>query len=81
MFTLPGDGAAEGHCLIGDTVYAGTIGRTDMPGGSREQLLHSLRTKVLTMPDGTALLTGHGRNTTVGEERFTHPFLLQAAAR
>jgi glyoxylase-like metal-dependent hydrolase (beta-lactamase superfamily II) len=79
MFTLPGDAQADAYCLIGDTVYAGTIGRTDMPGGSREQLLRSLRAKVLTMTDGTALLTAHGRATTVGEERFANPFLIQAA--
>lgn len=79
MFTLPGDDEADAYCLIGDTMYAGTIGRTDMPGGSREQMLRSLKTKVLTMSDGTVLLTGHGPDTTVGKERFTNKFLLQAA--
>lgn len=79
MFTLPGDGDADAYCLIGDTLYAGTIGRTDMPGGSREQLLRSLKTKVLTMTDGTVLLTGHRRSTTVGEERLTNRFMIQAA--
>jgi glyoxylase-like metal-dependent hydrolase (beta-lactamase superfamily II) len=79
MFTLPGDAEADAYCLIGDTMYAGTIGRTDMPGGSRPQMLRSLKTKVLTMSDDTALLTGHGRDTTVGAERYTNPFLIQAA--
>ncbi|MDS1271513.1 MBL fold metallo-hydrolase [Lipingzhangella sp. LS1_29] len=79
MFNLPGDERAHSYCLVGDTLHAGTIGRTDMPGGDRGQALHSLRSKILVKPDETVALTGHGRDSTVGRERFTNPFLLQAA--
>ncbi|MEO3776725.1 MBL fold metallo-hydrolase [Micromonospora sp. B11E3] len=74
MFNLPGD-----RCLVGDTLYAGTIGRTDMPGGSRAQTLTSLR-GLLRKPDRTVLLTGHGEDSTVGRERVENQFMVQAAA-
>jgi hydroxyacylglutathione hydrolase len=59
----------------GDTLFAGSIGRTDLPGGDLPMLLKGLRTKVLVLPDGTRVLPGHGPATTVGVERRTNPFL------
>ncbi|MGC5030973.1 MBL fold metallo-hydrolase [Micromonospora sp. DT229] len=79
MFNLPGDRPGESYCLVGDTLYAGTIGRTDMPGGSRAQTLHSLR-GLLRKADQTVLLTGHGEDTTVGRERFANQFMVQASS-
>jgi hydroxyacylglutathione hydrolase len=80
LINLPGDDDAEAYCLVGDVIYAGTIGTTGMPGGSREQTLRSLKTKILTKPDDTVLLTAHGRDTTVGTEREVNPFVRQALA-
>ena len=64
-----------GVALVGDVIFAGSIGRTDLPGGSLETLMGSIRRQVLTLPDETRLLTGHGPQTTVGRERLTNPFL------
>lgn len=64
-----------GVALVGDVIFAGSIGRTDLPGGSLETLMRSIREQVLTLPDETRLLTGHGPVTTVGRERATNPFL------
>jgi len=61
--------------LSGDTLFAGGIGRTDFPGGSHTQLLHSIRHRLLTLPDPTRVYPGHGEPTTIGEERRTNPFL------
>lgn len=61
--------------FCGDTIFKGSIGRTDFPGGSHEQLLESIKTKLLPMEDGTRLYPGHGPMTTVGRERATNPFL------
>ena len=61
--------------FCGDTIFAGSIGRTDFPGGSHPQLMFSIRTKILTLPDDTPLYPGHGEPTTVGRERRTNPFL------
>ena len=61
--------------LVGDVVFAGSIGRTDLPGGDFRQLMDSIRDQVLTLPDETRLLTGHGPETTVGRERRGNPFL------
>lgn len=68
------------YCLVGDVLYAGSIGRTDMPGGDRAQTLASLR-GVLEKDDDTVLLTGHGADTTVGAERRSNPFMVQAAQK
>lgn len=68
---LVGDGVA----LVGDVIFAGSIGRTDLPGGDFATLMHSIRTQVLTLPDETTLHTGHGPDTTVGHERVTNPFV------
>jgi hydroxyacylglutathione hydrolase len=68
--------AEAGLAFVGDVVFAGSIGRTDLPGGSFEQLIRSIREQVLTLPDSTRLLTGHGPETTVERERMTNPFLI-----
>ena len=60
--------------FVGDALFAGSIGRTDLPGGSHETLLASVRTKILTFPDETRVYPGHGPETTVGRERRTNPF-------
>ncbi len=65
----------NGMALVGDAVFAGSIGRTDLPGGHTETLLHSIRSQLLTLPDDTLLYSGHGPVTTVGNERLTNPFL------
>ncbi|MFI0373837.1 MBL fold metallo-hydrolase [Actinomadura sp. 1N219] len=61
--------------FTGDLLFAGSIGRTDLPGGSYEEILASLSRVCLTMPDETAVLPGHGEQTTIGRERATNPFL------
>ena len=66
---------SAGVCFCGDLIFAGSVGRTDFPGGSWEQLEESIRTQVFTMPDETRLLSGHGPETTVGEEKRSNPFV------
>ena len=65
-----------GVAFVGDVVFAGSIGRTDLPGGSYQQLMGSIRDQILTLPDDTRLLCGHGPETTVGLERVRNPFLV-----
>ncbi len=67
----------EGNDLLvsGDTLFAGSIGRTDLPGGDHDQMLVSLRDKILVLDDDTVVLPGHGPTTTIGRERATNPFL------
>ena len=60
----------------GDMLFAGSIGRTDLPGGDHPTMLRSLRDKVLTLPDDIVVLPGHGEQTSIGRERATNPFLL-----
>jgi glyoxylase-like metal-dependent hydrolase (beta-lactamase superfamily II) len=67
---------AEKKLLAGDTLFAGSIGRTDLPGGSMEMILRSLHQRVLALPDETVVVPGHGPLTTIGEERETNPFLI-----
>lgn len=62
----------------GDVLFAGSIGRTDLPGGNTEALLASIERELLTLPDDTVVHPGHGPVTTVGQERLTNPFLTQA---
>jgi glyoxylase-like metal-dependent hydrolase (beta-lactamase superfamily II) len=62
--------------FAGDTLFAGSIGRTDLWGGSMEQIMESLRGKLMQLPDETLVYPGHGVSTTIGEERATNPFLL-----
>ena len=66
---------AEQKLIAGDTLFAGSIGRTDLPGGSMEKIMRSLHSKVLTLPDETIVVPGHGELTTIGEERETNRFL------
>ena len=68
---LVGDGVA----LVGDVIFSGSIGRTDLPGGDFATLMKSIRGQILTLPDETVLHTGHGPDTTVGHERRTNPFV------
>ena len=66
---------AEKKLIAGDTLFAGSIGRTDLPGGSMEKIMRSLHNQLLALPDETEVTPGHGPNTTIGEERETNPFL------
>ena len=80
-------GHSEGHVVfyskteavafVGDVIFWGSIGRTDLPGGDYSTLIESINNNILTMPDETRLLTGHGPETTVGYERINNPFLLR----
>ena len=67
---------AAGFVLAGDALFQGSVGRTDLPGGSHEQLLGSIRRELLTLPDETVVYPGHGPATTVGVEQRTNPFLV-----
>jgi hydroxyacylglutathione hydrolase len=78
LFRLPGAGSswdAEQICLSGDVLFAGSIGRTDLPGGSTGTMLTSLRDKILPLADDTVVLPGHGPETTIGRERASNPYL------
>ncbi|RKX22046.1 MAG: MBL fold metallo-hydrolase [Candidatus Zixiibacteriota bacterium] len=66
----------ENLLFTGDTLFAGSIGRTDFPGCSTEKLLSSIREKILVLPDGIICFPGHGSHTTVGTERNSNPFLV-----
>jgi glyoxylase-like metal-dependent hydrolase (beta-lactamase superfamily II) len=66
---------AEGTLFSGDQLFAGSVGRTDLPGGSTSQLLESMASKVLTLDDHVRVLPGHGPETTIGTERLSNPFL------
>lgn len=61
--------------VAGDTLFAGSIGRTDLPGGDGRQIIDSIETRLLALPDETKVLPGHGAATTIGEERRSNPFL------
>jgi hydroxyacylglutathione hydrolase len=62
--------------FVGDTLFAGSIGRTDLPGGDHETLLNSIRTELFSFPDDTVVYPGHGEPTTIGHEKRTNPFLV-----
>ncbi len=70
-FYAPG----EGVVISGDALFAGSVGRVDLPGGSMEVLMRSINERLLTLPDETVVLSGHGPETTIGEERAHNPFL------
>ncbi len=72
--------SGPGLLVSGDTLFAGSIGRTDLPGGDHQQLLTSLRDKILVLADETTVLPGHGPATTIGRERAGNPFLQGMAA-
>ena len=63
--------------LAGDTLFAGSVGRTDLPGGDGPTLIRSIHEKLLPLPDATIVIPGHGPKTTIGQERETNPFLKQ----
>ncbi|CAA9394995.1 MAG: MBL-fold metallo-hydrolase superfamily [uncultured Pyrinomonadaceae bacterium] len=85
---LHSPGHTPGHIVLaeeqlrkvfgGDCLFAGSIGRTDLPGGDYEQLINSINEKILPLGDDLILYSGHGENTTVGRERQTNPFLTGA---
>jgi glyoxylase-like metal-dependent hydrolase (beta-lactamase superfamily II) len=86
MFSVPAVPAGLGAgsdlsstLLSGDVLFAGSIGRTDLPGGSSTAMTRSLRERVLPLPDETLVLPGHGQATTIGRERAVNPYLQQAA--
>jgi glyoxylase-like metal-dependent hydrolase (beta-lactamase superfamily II) len=64
-----------GQLFAGDTLFAGSIGRTDLWGGSFQGIIHSIKGKLLELPDATIVYPGHGDSTTIGKERATNPFL------
>jgi hydroxyacylglutathione hydrolase len=81
MFHSPYQGEPDIESVVfsGDVLFAGSIGRTDLPGGSMADMLKSLRTKVLPLPDTAAVLPGHGPQTTIARERVGNPYLQNLA--
>jgi hydroxyacylglutathione hydrolase len=67
---------AEKKLIAGDTLFAGSIGRTDLPGGSFKKILQSLKGTLMALPDETVVIPGHGPLTTIGEERESNPFII-----
>jgi hydroxyacylglutathione hydrolase len=61
--------------VAGDTLFAGSIGRTDLPGGNYPQIIDSIQSRLMALGDETRVIPGHGLNTTIGEERKSNPFL------
>ncbi|MFD0886086.1 MBL fold metallo-hydrolase [Streptosporangium algeriense] len=78
-FRLPGSGEIPDVMFSGDLLFAGSIGRTDLPGGDYPTILRSLAAKCLPLSDETVVLPGHGPQTTIGYERATNPYLAEAA--
>ena len=70
-FVLPGDIA-----IVGDALFAGSIGRTDLPGANHGQLIEAINSQILSLPDNTRVLSGHGPETTVGTDKRTNPLLV-----
>jgi glyoxylase-like metal-dependent hydrolase (beta-lactamase superfamily II) len=68
-------GSSQRELFVGDTLFAGSIGRTDLPGGNLDTLLRSIRTVLFAFPDETVVHSGHGPDTTIGREKRTNPFL------
>ena len=68
---------AEKKLIAGDTLFAGSIGRTDLPGGSYDKIIASLHGQLMALPDEVVVVPGHGSLTTIGEERETNPFITQ----
>lgn len=65
----------EGVVITGDTLFADSVGRTDLPGGSHEQLMASIKSKLMPLPDATVVWPGHGPSSTIGRERATNPYI------
>lgn len=72
---------AEGHLFVGDVLFSGSIGRTDLPGGDFDSLVKGVRERLFSLPDETIVHPGHGPDTTIGRERRINPFVGDAAAR
>jgi glyoxylase-like metal-dependent hydrolase (beta-lactamase superfamily II) len=72
---VEGPGTAGTHLFVGDTLFAGSIGRTDLPGGDYDTLMRSLRSVLFAFDDAAIVHSGHGPDTTIGRERATNPFL------
>ncbi len=68
----------QGVVFSGDSLFAGTVGRTDLSGGDHALLIRSIREQLLPLPDDTTVLPGHGEMTTIGQERATNPFLVKS---
>lgn len=66
---------SENFVVAGDALFEGSVGRTDLPGGDAEQLLKSIKTQLLTLPDETIVYPGHMHKTTIGKEKRTNPFI------
>lgn len=79
VFRIPGAADRPEVLLSGDTLFAGSVGRTDLPGGSTPQLLESIARELLRRPDEAVVLPGHGPTTTIGAERVGNPFLVGLA--
>nr|WP_203645336.1 MBL fold metallo-hydrolase [Streptomyces sp. SID14478] len=79
-FRMPETADVPSVFFSGDLLFAGSIGRTDMPGGSMDDMLESLARVCLPLDDSTVVLSGHGSQTTIGQERATNPYLRQVAA-
>ncbi len=74
------DDTAPPHLFVGDTLFAGSIGRTDLPGGDYETLLTAITERLFAFPDDSVVYSGHGPETTIGRERATNPFVLEYLA-
>ncbi|MGW7292057.1 MBL fold metallo-hydrolase [Streptomyces xiamenensis] len=79
-FGMPETGDIPPVFFSGDLLFAGSIGRTDLPGGDHAEILRSLARVCLPLPDSTVVLSGHGPQTTIGTERATNPYLREVAA-
>jgi hydroxyacylglutathione hydrolase len=77
LFRSEAAGDVPPHCVSGDVLFAGSIGRTDLPGGDGAAMVRSLRDKVLPLADDTIVLPGHGPRTSIGRERLSNPYLLE----
>jgi len=69
--------SSEKKLIAGDTLFAGSIGRTDLPGGSYDKIIDSLHGQLMQLPDDTTVIPGHGELTTIGQERETNPFIVK----
>lgn len=65
----------DGFVIVGDALFQGSIGRTDLPGGDYDELITSIKSKLLTLPDNTVVYPGHGPSTTIGDEKRYNPYL------
>jgi glyoxylase-like metal-dependent hydrolase (beta-lactamase superfamily II) len=67
--------SGDGHLFVGDTLFAGSVGRTDLPGGDHDTLIEGIRCQLLVFPDATVVHPGHGPDTTIGREKRVNPYL------